>query len=56
METARENICKLMEKYEGKRIKDFSTVKQKLKESVGKTLYANVKRKPMIIPIIIELD
>ncbi len=56
METARENICKLMEKYEGKRIKDFSTVKQKLKESVGKTLYADVKRKPMIIPIIIELD
>ncbi|MGI5873573.1 MAG: ribonuclease J [Bacillota bacterium] len=56
LDTARENITKLMEKYEGKRIKDFSAVKQSIKETVGKTLYANVKRKPMIIPIIIELD
>ena len=42
----------LMEKYEGRRIKDFSAVKQSLKECVGKILYANVKRKPRIIPII----
>ena len=56
LDAAREQICVLMEKYEGKRIKDFSAVKQSLKECVGKLLYANVKRKPMIIPIIIELD
>ena len=56
LEEAREEICQLMEKYEGRRIKDFSAVKQSLKECVGKILYANVKRKPMIIPIIIELD
>lgn len=56
LDAARDQICTLMEKYEGKRIKDFSAVKQSLKECVGKLLYANVKRKPMIIPIIIELD
>lgn len=56
LDAARNEICHLMEKYEGKRIKDFSAVKQSLKECVGKLLYANVKRKPMIIPIIIELD
>lgn len=56
LDAARDQICVLMEKYEGKRIKDFSAVKQSLKECVGKLLYANVKRKPMIIPIIIELD
>ena len=56
LDAAREQICVLMEKYEGKRIKDFSAVKQSLKECVVKLLYANVKRKPMIIPIIIELD
>lgn len=56
LDAARDEICLLMERYEGKRIKDFSAVKQALKECVGKLLYANVKRKPMIIPIIIELD
>ena len=56
LDAARDEICMLMERYEGKRIKDFSAVKQALKECVGKLLYANVKRKPMIIPIIIELD
>ena len=56
LEEAREEICQLMEKYEGRRIKDFSAVKQSLKECVGKIVYGNVKRKPMIIPIIIELD
>ncbi|HMM05733.1 MAG TPA: ribonuclease J [Clostridiales bacterium] len=56
MEAARDKISSLMEKYEGKRIKDFSAVKQDVKECVGKVLYADVKRKPMIIPIIIELD
>ena len=56
LDAARDEICHIMERYEGKRIKDFSAVKQSLKECVGKLLYANVKRKPMIIPIIIELD
>lgn len=56
LDAARDEICGIMERYEGKRIKDFSAVKQALKECVGKLLYANVKRKPMIIPIIIELD
>ena len=32
LDAAREQICVLMEKYEGKRIKDFSAVKQSLKE------------------------
>lgn len=56
MDAARDKIYSLMQKYEGKRIKDFSAVKQDVKECVGKVLYADVKRKPMIIPIIIELD
>lgn len=56
LDAARDEIYHIMSRYEGKRIKDFSAVKQALKECVGKLLYANVKRKPMIIPIIIELD
>lgn len=56
LDTAKDEIYQLMERYEGKRIKDFTAVKQSLKETVGKVLYADVKRKPMIIPIIIELD
>lgn len=56
LDSARDEIYELMAKYEGKRIKDFTSVKQKIKDCVGKILYADVKRKPMIIPIIIELD
>lgn len=56
LDAARDEIYHIMSRYEGKRIKDFSAVKQALKECVGRLLYANVKRKPMIIPIIIELD
>lgn len=56
LDAARDEIYHIMSRYEGKRIKDFAAVKQSLKECVGKLLYANVKRKPMIIPIIIELD
>lgn len=56
MEMARTEISEHMEKYGGKRIKDFSAVKQDIKDCVGKVLYQSVKRKPMIIPVIIELD
>lgn len=55
MAAAKDVISKRMEKYEGRRIKDFSAVKQDLKECVGKLLYQSVRRKPMIIPVIIEL-
>ncbi|MEG2638933.1 MAG: ribonuclease J, partial [Clostridiales bacterium] len=56
MGDARKRVTEQMVKYEGRRIKDFSAVKQDLKECVGKVLYQAVKRKPMIIPVIIELD
>lgn len=56
MEAAKDVVTQHMEKYEGRRIKDFTSVKQDLKDCVGKLLYKAVKRKPMIIPVIIELD
>lgn len=56
MEAAKDVVTEHMAKYEGRRIRDFSAVKQDIKECVGKLLYQSVKRKPMIIPVIIELN
>ncbi len=35
--------------------KDWSTIKNNVKKSLGEHLYAKTKRKPMILPIIIEI-
>ncbi|MDO4542499.1 MAG: ribonuclease J [Bacillota bacterium] len=56
MAAAKDVVASHMTKYEGHRIKDFASVKQDIKDCVGKLLYQSVKRKPMIIPVIIELD
>lgn len=56
MEAAKDVVAEHMVKYEGRRIRDFSAVKQDIKDCVGKLLYQSVKRKPMIIPVIIELN
>ncbi len=56
MEVVKETISDHMMKYEGRRIRDYTAVKQDIKDCVGKILYDNVKRKPMILPVIIELD
>ncbi len=56
LEEGKKRILTAMEKHEGKRIRDFSAVKQDVKEAVGRLFYEQVKRKPMIIPVIIELN
>ncbi len=56
LEEGKKRILTTMEKHEGKRIRDFSAVKQDVKEAVGRLFYEQVKRKPMIIPVIIELN
>lgn len=56
LEEGKHRILHAMEKYEGKRIRDFAAVKQDVKEAVGRLFYEKVKRKPMIIPVIIELN
>ncbi|MGO4376214.1 ribonuclease J, partial [Paenibacillus sp. MCAF20] len=39
---------------DGKPVK-WTMMKQKVKEAVGKFLYAQTKRRPMILPIVIEV-
>lgn len=56
MGTAKERVRDHMEKYAGQRIRDFASVKQEIKECVGKAFYGQIKRKPMIIPVIIEIE
>ena len=56
MGEAQNRVRTVMEKYQGRRIRDYAAVKQDVKECVGKVLYGKVKRKPMIIPVIIELN
>ncbi len=56
LEEGKQRIIAAMAKYEGKRIRDFSAAKQDVKDAVGRLFHEQVKRKPMIIPVIIELD
>jgi ribonuclease J len=36
-------------------INQWSTYKQSIKESIGRFLFAKTKRRPMILPIIIQI-
>ena len=55
MESVRE-ICKeCLDECERGKIRDWTTIKTKLKVKVSEELYRDTKRKPMILPVIMEV-
>jgi ribonuclease J len=44
-----------LSKCEEKKIKDWSTIKSTIKGSLSEFLYERTKRKPMILPVIMEI-
>lgn len=55
MEEAKEVVKQVLSECEEKGIKDWSTLKSKIKDALRIYLYEKTKRKPMILPIIMEI-
>jgi ribonuclease J len=55
IEKVREITKKTLAKSEGKRKNDWSTKKSIIKDELREYLYEKTKRKPMILPIIMEI-
>ena len=55
MEDAREIIKKTLSRLDGKRANDWATKKSVIKNDLREYLYEKTKRKPMILPIIMEI-
>lgn len=55
MEDAKEVVIKVMEDCEEKSITDWSTIKLNIRDGLRDFLYERTKRKPMILPVIMEI-
>lgn len=55
LEEARGNVTLVLEKLLEKKIADWPTIKTNIKESVGKFLWEKTGRRPMILPVIMEI-
>ena len=55
MDSVRDAAAHVIDKCTGSRSMDWSTLKTKVKNEVSNYLYSKTKRKPMILPIIMEV-
>lgn len=55
IEEAKAKVRQVLEKCEEKRITDWSTIKANVRDILGKFLYEKTRRRPMILPIIMEV-
>ena len=55
IDEAREKVLAILEKCEEKRIKDWVTIKTQVRDGLSRFLYEKTRRRPMIIPIIMEI-
>lgn len=55
MEEAREKVKAALEKCEEKQITEWAAIKSSVREVLGKYLYEKTRRRPMILPIIMEV-
>lgn len=55
MDEAKEVVKAVLEKCFEKRITDWSTIKSQIRDALGKNLYEKTGRRPMIMPIIMEI-
>ncbi|MBQ5902160.1 MAG: ribonuclease J [Clostridia bacterium] len=49
---AKRVVCNVLDSYQGR---DWSTIKQKVRDDLSRYLYERTKRSPMILPIIMEI-
>ena len=55
MEDAKDVVKRVMEECEEKQISDWSSIKLSIRDSLRSFLYERTKRKPMILPVIMEI-
>ena len=55
MNEIRELVCDILEKCYIHNIRDYNTVKTRIKDGVSKFLFTRTKRSPMILPVIMEV-
>ena len=55
IEGIRETAKSCLDEFERNNIRDWTTIKTKLKSKVSEELYRDTKRKPMILPVIMEI-
>ena len=55
MDAMRKEILKDIEKIQASEIKDWSTIKNRIKDTVHDFVYSKTRRNPMVIPIISEI-
>lgn len=55
MEEAREKVKQALEKCEENNISEWSAIKSNVRDALGRYLYERTKRRPMILPIIMEI-
>jgi ribonuclease J len=55
MEEAKENVSRILNTLMDKKISDWTTIKNNIKEFIGKFLWDKTGRRPMILPIIMEI-
>lgn len=55
MDEVREKVKQTLEKCSEKGITEWSTIKSQVRDSLGKFLYEKTRRRPMILPIIMDI-
>jgi ribonuclease J len=55
MEQAREKVKQALKKCQEEEISEWSTIKSQVRDSLGKFLFEQTRRRPMILPIIMEV-
>ncbi|NLC08305.1 MAG: ribonuclease J [Syntrophomonadaceae bacterium] len=55
IEEARERVRQALEKCEMRQVTEWATIKSNIREVLGKFLYERTRRRPMILPIVMEV-
>ena len=55
MEEAREKVLSALDRCEANGVTEWSMIKSAIRDSLGRFLYERTRRRPMILPIIMEI-
>jgi ribonuclease J len=56
IEESKTVVRKALEKCEDTKVKEWNNIKMVIKDSLSSFIYERIKRSPMILPIIVEVD
>ena len=55
MEEARDKVLSALERCENNGVSEWSMIKSTIRDNLGRFLYERTRRRPMILPIIMEI-